>query len=368
MKKLMKWNLGGLLIIALCLGIAGQGQAYDLNEQFAIGGVMAGAYQYQWVDDDKNKGRGAAVFQPEMSFRPNDNNEFFTKFGFAAGNAQNGISNFNFASWASDLEDDVKDINGRNRDYLLTFWYKYTFGFSEDHTLGVTGGIIDATDYLDENAFANDEYGQFMNEVFVNGPVGNFVSYDIGGAAQWAYGGWSINALGMGVGENDEGSAYNFYGGQIAYALESSLGEGNYRAVVTGTSKDFSNDNGSGKSLLSVLISFDQELGDIFGAFIRFGWQDDEAIIDYEAMYSGGLNITGKWYGREDDNIGIGFAYLKGEDEIDYSQVVEAYWRFSFNDYFAATADVQYMKDEYDTDEAQDLDGIIGSIRLTAEF
>jgi hypothetical protein len=24
------------------------------------------------------------------------------------------------------------------------------------------------------------------------------------------------------------------------------------------------------------------------------------------------LNITGKWYGREDDNIGIGYAYLKG--------------------------------------------------------
>ncbi len=368
MKKWMKWSLGGLLTIALCLGIAVQGQAYDLNEQFSVGGIMAGAYQYQWVDDDDNKGRGSVIFQPEMSFRPNDNNEFFAKFGFGAGNGLNGVTNFNLAPWAADQEDDYTDINGRNRDYLLTFWYKYTFGFSEDHTLGASGGIIDATDYLDENAYANDEYTQFMNEALVNGPNGFFPSYDIGGAVQWAYGNWSVNGAVMGVGENDEGSSYQFYGGQLAYALESSLGEGNYRVIVTGTSKDFSNENGSSKSLLGAILSFDQELGDIFGAWIRLGWQDDEAIIDYEALYSGGLNITGKWYGREDDNIGIGYAYLKGDDAIDYTQVAEAYWRFALNDYFAATADVQWMKDEYDTDEAEDIDGIIGSIRVTAEF
>ena len=60
-------------------------------------------------------------------------------------------------------------------------------------------------------------------------------------------------------------------------------------------------------------LSFDQELGDIFGAWIRFGWQDDAALIDFDAIYSGGINILGSWYGREQDNIGIGYAYLHGE-------------------------------------------------------
>jgi hypothetical protein len=36
-----------------------------------------------------------------------------------------------------------------NRDYLLQAWYKHTFTFGENHTLGLVGGIIDATDYLD---------------------------------------------------------------------------------------------------------------------------------------------------------------------------------------------------------------------------
>jgi len=78
---------------------------------------MAGAYQYQWVDGDDNKGCGAVPFQPEFSFRPTGKDEIVAGFGFAAGNGLNGVSDFNLAPWAADLEDDVKDINGRNRDY-----------------------------------------------------------------------------------------------------------------------------------------------------------------------------------------------------------------------------------------------------------
>ena len=69
--------------------------AYDLTDKFSIGGVMAGVYQGQWVDGDDNKDRGAFNFEPEFSFRPNDNNEIFAKFGFGAGNGLNGVSNFN---------------------------------------------------------------------------------------------------------------------------------------------------------------------------------------------------------------------------------------------------------------------------------
>lgn len=358
-------------IIFLCIvliAVISNSHAYDLTDKFSIDGVMAGAYQYQWVDDDDDKGRGAVNFQPQFSFRPNDSNEFFTKIGFGAGNGLNGVSNFNLAPWAADLEDDYTDINGRNRDYLLTAWYKYIFDFGENHTLGLSGGIVDSTDYLDENAYANDEFNQFMNEALVNGPTGFFPSYDIGGAAQWAYGNWSVNLVGMNVGENDDGRSYNFYGGQIAYKVETYLGEGTYRLIVDGTSKDFDNENGSSKSLLSASLSFDQQLGDVFGAWIRFGWQDDEALIDYDALFSGGLNITGKWYGRENDNIGIGYAYLNGKNDFDCTRVAEVYWRFALNDYFAATADVQYMKDKYDADEFSDPDGIIAGIRMTAEF
>ena len=117
------------------------------------------------------------------------------------------------------------------------------------------------------------------------------------------------------------------------------------------------------------MLCFDQELGDIFGAWSRFGWQDDDSLVSYNYLLSGGLNITGKWYGREDDNIGIGYAYLNGADDsdLDYTQVAEVYWRFVLNDYFAVTADFQYMEDKLGSDD-DDVDGLIFNIRGAVEF
>jgi len=50
---------------------------YDLTDKLSIGGVMAGTYQQQWVDGDDNPGRGALSFQPEFSFRPTAQDEFY---------------------------------------------------------------------------------------------------------------------------------------------------------------------------------------------------------------------------------------------------------------------------------------------------
>jgi len=342
--------------------------AYDITDKFSIGGVLSGAYQYQGVDGDDNKGRGAIPFQPEFSFRPTEQDEIFAGFGFGAGNGLNGVTDFNLAPWAANLEDDVKDINGRNRDYLLTVWYKHTLVFGDDNALGLTGGIIDSTAYIDENAYANDEYTQFMNEALVNASNGFAPSYDIGGAVEWELGSWAVKGVGMNIGENDDGNNYNFFSAQLGYKVNTSLGEGNYRLIGQVTSKQFLDENGDKEKLMGAFISFDQELGDIFGAWIRFGWQDDKALINYETLFSGGLNITGKWYGREDDNIGIGYAYLNGKNDFDYTQVAEVYWRVVLNDYFAVTADVQYMKDKYDAPGMDDPEGIIGGIRMTTEF
>ena len=356
-----------LIIVMSLFFIPTSAFGYDITDKFSIGGILAGAYQYQWVDGDDDKGRGAVPFEPEISFRPTAHDEIFAKFGFAAGNGLNDVTDFNLAPWAAPLEDDVKDINGRNRDYLLTAWYMHIFEFSENNALRLIGGIIDATDYVDENAYANDEYTQFMNAALVNGPSGFAPSFDIGGAVEWQIGIWDITAVGMNVGENDDGNNFNFFAGQIGYKMNSFLGEGNYRVIGQLTSKEFLDANGDKERRLAALLSFDQQLGDIFGAWIRFGWQDDKALINYDYLYSGGLNITGKWYGRENDNIGIGYAYLNGKNDLDYTQVAEVYWRFVLNDYLAITADAQYMQDEYETD-GDDIDGFILGIRGAVEF
>ncbi len=115
------------------------------------------------------------------------------------------------------------------------------------------------------------------------------------------------------------------------------------------------------------MLSFDQQLGEVLGAWIRFGKQDDDAAITCEKLYSGGIDINGRFWGREDDNMGIGYAFLKGGNlDVDHMHVFEIYTRFALSSIFALTADVQYMKDEMKQGDSPR--GFIYGLRLTAQF
>jgi len=343
-------------------------QGAEITDQLSINTAIAAIYQYQDVNGDDNQGRGALPVQLEFNYAVDRQNVFAAKIGFAAGNGLNGITGFNLAPWAADLEDDARDINGSGRDYLLTAWYMHSFELTNGAGFSVAGGIIDATDYLDENSYANDEFTQFMNEALVNGPNGFLPSYDPGGAIRWEKEKFSTAGVFMHVNENDAGSGYNFYGIQLGYTLASPAGEGTYRLILAGTSDDFPDAEGvDTDNLQCALLSFDQQLGSHFGAWLRVGTQDDGASISYKNIYSGGLDVTGLLWGREQDNIGIGYAYLdEGNNDVETSQVLESYIRFGVNDYLALTMDFQYMKDTYES--SAQTDGFIYSIRIATEF
>ena len=61
-----------ILIVAFVLLLPVSTLAYEINEKLSIGGILAGAYQYQAVDNDVDNGRGAVPFQPEISFSPDE--------------------------------------------------------------------------------------------------------------------------------------------------------------------------------------------------------------------------------------------------------------------------------------------------------
>lgn len=358
--------------------------ADDLTDQFSIGGLIAAAGQCQdgsggtTLEDGTTEGfkdtcRGGMPIQLELSFRPTERDEFFIHLAYAVDNGLNAVSPFVLAPWAVDLEDDLKDINGRSRDYLLQAWYKHTFVLSEDASLGTTFGIIDSTGYLDENAYANNELTQFMNEAFVNSGGFNLPSYDAGAALELAVGDWELKATALNIGENDDGNNYNFWGAQLGYRLDTPLGEGNYRAIVTGTSSAFLKPqydetlDAEKTDLMGYGLSFDQALGDHLGAFLRLTWTEDKDILDYRGLYTGGFNVGGGLWGRENDNIGIAYGYLDGANTgLKRTDVAEAYYRIAFNDYLALTADIQYMADDYD--EGDDIDGWIFGVRAVAAF
>jgi len=348
--------------------------AYDINDKFSLDGTLTGVYQYgDWnAEDVDDAGRGAAVLDLGANFHPTDIDEFQVTLSFAAGNALNDVAPFSLVPYADDLEDDLKNINGRNRDYLLEAWYKHTFMLSENASLGITGGIIDSTAYIDDNKFANCECSQFMNEAFVNHKNVNLPSYDLGGVIEFDISNVSVRGLAMNTNyeaDVDTCENYNYFALQFGYTIDTGLGEGNYRIYGFMTSKRFQEWDETGKERLQGFgISADQQLSSVIGVFARLGWQDDAAVIDHEAAYSGGVNINGNLWGRGNDEIGIGYAYLTGADgaDIDNTSAVEAYTRFQLTTFSDITLDIQYMADNYKHDE--DIDGFIYGVRVNAYF
>jgi porin len=358
----------------LCLGMLVFSQVFAIDsEKIEVTGLMAGMGQYQSLSDSDsgdNTTNGAYVFQPEINLNATDVDEFAVKFGFAAGNGLNGYSPFGVAPWAADMEEDVKNISGRNRDYLLTAWYKHDFVFGEANNVAIYLGIIDGTDFLDENIYSNDEFTQFMNQALVNGPNFFVPSYDSGIAMAWRRRAIKVHAVAMAVTQNEEGSAYNYYGAELEYHVSTAMGEGNYRTTLVNTSDDFASPSGQrGKRRNGIIFSFDQELGQSLGAFIRFGWQNDEAAITYENIASGGFDIKGHLWNRQQDNMGIGFAHVNGGNlDIEHTLVTELYYRVVLNDILAMTLDVQFVSENYREPNATTVDGFIPGLRLVAGF
>ncbi len=359
-------------------------QAIGANGNLSFGGLAAGAIQCQAFDESAGQPdscRGALPISPHIAFRPSEKDEYFIKLGFAAGNGLNRNSPYQLAPWAADLEDDVKDINGRGRNYLLTAWYRRTFKLGPRGNLNATLGIIDSTDYLDNNTFAQDEYTQFMNEALTGSPQVFNPSYDLGIALRWDLLPWSIRAVYMNVGKDSEesdaewqaaltdrdfGDDYNYVGAEVGFAIQTEFGLGNYRISYSGTSKDFADATGNqAERRTGVAVSFDQELGNTLGAFFRIHSQLGKAATDYKNYYAGGVDIRGGAWGRVNDNIGIGLAYLSGGNkQIKSTQVAEAYYRFAVTKQFAFTADLQYMLD--DRFSGKDPKGFIFGLRIDA--
>lgn len=363
-----RWLVIGLIIFLVTPRSV---PAFELNEKLDMDILLTGVYQSGFFDntDVGDKDRGATVADFGVNFHPTKEDAFEVTASYANGNALNNIVPVSLRPYDDDLEDDLKNINGRNRNYLLTANYKHTFTLSEESSLGITGGIIDSTEYLDINAFANDETSQFMNQAFVNKSIANFPTYDYGAAGEWEISkSWSLHGIWMNS-KNDIGNTYNYYGGQLGYHIDSFLGEGNYRLIAFITDKKFPDpEETSLESLWGVGVSLDQKLTKKVGVFSRFGKQDDKAAVTWDALVSAGLNINGKLWKEAEYEAGLGYAFLDGPSngDIDQTHAIETYIKIVILERFDITLDIQYIEDQLRGD--QDPSAFIVGGRLNVHF
>jgi porin len=311
--------------------------------------VQRGIYQHAVSDAGEsisNRTRAAAIVDVGFDYRPSARNQFRTLLRWADGNALNNTPGLVLSPYGGDVEDDVRNINGHERDYVLEAWFRHDVEPAPDSLLDITAGLVDASNYIDLNAFAGDENSQFMNAAFVLNNLASIPAYDPGVAVELQSGGWSLNAVTMRTWDEDAGG-YGYYAAELGFNSQRAIGDGNYRVFAFSTTDDFEDPNkAKSKPLRGGGVSIDQYLADWLGVFARFGYQNHVAP-DYERLFSAGFHLNGSVWSRPADSAGIGIARLDGEDHstLSHTDVLEVYARFVMSEQVDISFDVQYMKD-----------------------
>ncbi len=342
--------------------------SYEINETLSLDISLIGVIQsIDGKNDVENACRGANSVNISINFHPTEKDELNITQSYAVGNGLKPVNPFSIVSFSGDLENDLKNINGRNRDFLLEAWYKHKIKLTNSLFLSLTQGIIDATGYIDDNSYANDEGSQFMNEVFVNNPIANLPSYDVGGVIELEKSNFSIRGLLMGT-KNEEGRAYNYFALQLGVKAGSEEMEQNYRIYGYVTGNNFLDRNGvKNVTLKGIGVSMDQKLSKEIGIFERLGWQSDKAdVVNFKSMYSFGLN-----WRRDNKEVGVGYTYNRGVrkgiiGDLGQNTVFEGYYKFNLTKLSELTFDIQHIRDNYEG--MPNVKGFIYGVRLISNF
>jgi high affinity Mn2+ porin len=285
-------------------------------------------------------------------------------------------------------------VSGANADdsvmLLGEAWYQASIplprgGFSPQskEKLEVTFGKMDIFGFFDQNKVAGDESVQFLNSVFVHNPLldaGGEVAVDGNGFQPGLVASYLNEAdktqpwrLSLGVyGAGDKGSNYQrtlstpLVIAQVEKELRLFGGlAGNYRAYAWTRSKVNEFDGVRTAKHTGVGFSVDQRIGDGFDLFARYG-KLLKGELAFDQALSLGTEISGNYWDRSADAIGIGASWLKasqafkdagGSGDIDgdgiadftytpsgAEKVAEIYYRYHISPQFQISPDIQWIK------------------------
>jgi carbohydrate-selective porin OprB len=355
-----------------------------LEERFGTLGIHGGAviyYQDSRTDElngenaDSPSGAGFTA-DLELTWKPAlpvvEDGEFFVRIhaGNGTGADRTGGGSVkpadvllgNLNTIADDNSDEDDDTGLR----LLEAHYTHHFF---DEMLSVTAGKAEQLGFLDENAFANDEGKQFVGKPFVNNTVLDseneytpligvklqpleLLSLSLVGASTSRPYVEGTPLAGNSKSKYDNVFSTPFLGSQLTVSPKFGELEGNYRLYgwYAGYNHSRLDDDrnfiaGRKDKGWGLGVSADQQLTDMIGLFGRFGWNNEDVyVVKWEA--SGGVNLKGLISGREEDEIGLGFAGLVpdsrfAQDDPEYH--LELYYRIAVTENLAFTPDIQYV-------------------------
>ncbi len=291
-------------------------------------------------------------------------------------------------------------LNNANETDLTISEAYYEFNlFKEKVTFDV--GKMDISVLFDENEAAGDETTQFLSNIFVKSmgltipEPDNFycpammVKIDPIDLIE-------LRLVGASVEDNDWEDLFThaFGAAQVNFRPRFKGRQGNYRfyawidgrnhvknsrlALITDSYKDPRADEyqaGFG-------VSFDQELTDNLIAFFRYSTTDDDLaswsdghweMIPFNQVWSAGLQVSGAYWKRKDDAVGLAFGqtiltddYKDANDHTANENYVEAYYRWQLHERFALTGDFQWIQNAGGNSDASDI--FIFGLRSQLDF
>ncbi len=344
------------LIVLICAGfLASSALAQEPKwyEQIDLGLSAATVVQGTFnVDkdlskkDDENRSYGAASLDLDLSAEFSSTDRAYLLFETGSGaNPEDDIDSFSgIVDGALSMDQPLE---------ISELWYEHNFVMPTGD-LRVRLGKVDLTTDFDTNAYANDECSQFISPVFINNIAIEFPDYAFGGMA-W----FETDRASFGIGYADADATweelfdYPFLIAELDLHTNLLNRPGNYRfyAWFNGTSHE-KFDNSGNDSGYGFGVSFDQELTDGVGVFLRYGWQDGE-VYPFDNAVSGGVSVSGKFWGREGDTLalGVGIAFLSDDYETklrndnvnpDDEYHVEAYYSIQVNEHLTVTPDIEW--------------------------
>jgi hypothetical protein len=252
--------------------------------------------------------------------------------------------------------------------------------------LELTFGKVDIFGFFDQNTGAGDEGKQFLNSVLVHNPLldaGGEVAVDGNGFQPGVIAAyvnetnkaepWRLSLGVFGAGEKGSNYQKSLTSPLIMFQAEKQLKlfgglTGNYRAYAWTRNAASELDGVTMGKHSGVGISVDQRVGDGVNLFARYG-QLIDGELPFDKALSLGAEISGNYWGRGGDAIGIGGSWLKaskayrnlgsaggvggdidGDGNVDFTytpsgaeKVAEIYYRLRISPQFEVTPDLQWI-------------------------